>query len=179
MSKHTQIAAALALLLGGLAAQQAVVAATDAQAQELGKTLTPIGAEMAANKDGSIPAWTGGDLKAPGNWKPGTARPDPYAADKPLFTIDAASADKYKDRLSEGQLAMLKQLQGYKMDVYPTRRSCGYPQQVYDNTKKNATTAKLAANGFDLGNAVSGGVPFPIPANGAEAMWNYKMRWVG
>ncbi len=22
-------------------------------------------------------------------------------------------------------------------------------------------------------------MPFPIPANGAEAMWNYKMRWVG
>jgi Protein of unknown function (DUF1329) len=179
MNKHTQLAAALALLLTGLAAQQAVVAATEAQAAALGKELTPIGAEMGANKDGSIPAWAGGDLKAPGNWKPGAARPDPYAADKPLFTIDAASADKYKDRLSEGQLAMLKQLKGYKMDVYPTRRSCGYPQQVYDNTKKNATTAKLAANGFDLGNAASGGVPFPIPANGAEAMWNYKMRWVG
>ena len=35
------------------------------------------------------------------------------------------------------------------------------------------------ADWFTLGNAVSGGVPFPIPANGAEAMWNYKMRWVG
>jgi hypothetical protein len=179
MSKHTQIAAALALLLGGFTAQQAVNAATEAQAAALGKDLTPMGAEQAANKDGSIPAWTGGDLKTPGNWKAGTARPDPYAADKPLLTIDASSADKYKDRLSEGQLAMLKQLKGYKMDVYPTRRSCGYPQQVYDNTKKNATTAKLAANGFDLGNAITGGVPFPIPANGAEAMWNYKMRWVG
>jgi Protein of unknown function (DUF1329) len=179
MRKHTKLATALALLLGGFTAQQAVVAATEAQAAALGKELTPVGAEQAANKDGSIPAWTGGDLKAPGTWKPGAARPDPYAADKPLFTIDAASADKYKDRLSEGQLAMLKQLKGYKMDVYPTRRSCGYPQPVYDNTKKNATTAKLAANGFDLGNAISGGVPFPIPANGAEAMWNYKMHWVG
>ena len=45
---------------------------------------------------------------------------------------------------------MLKQLKGYRLDVYPTRRSCGYPQAVYDNTKKNATGAKLAANGYDL-----------------------------
>ena len=58
--------------------------------------------------------------------------------------MDASNADKYKDRLSEGQMALLKQLKGYKMDVYPTRRSCGYPQQVYDNTRKNATGAKLA-----------------------------------
>ena len=63
--------------------------------------------------------------------------------------------------------------------MYPRRRSCGYPQQVYDNTPKNATGAKLAANGFDLGQAVTGGIPFPNPANGAEAMWNFKMRWVG
>lgn len=81
--------------------------------------------------------------------------------------------------MGEGQLALLKQLKGYRMDVYPTRRSSGYPQQVYDNTRKNATTAKLAANGSDLGSAVIGGVPFPIPANGAEAMWNHKMRWIG
>jgi hypothetical protein len=174
-TRLTTLAAAVALLAAGAAAH----AATEAQAQALGQALTPMGAEKGANKDGSIPAWTGGDLKAPGGWKPGQARPDPYAADKPLYTIDASNADKYKASLSDGQLAMLRQLKGYKMDVYPTRRSCGYPQQVYDHTRKNATAAKLADNGFDLGAAVSGGVPFPIPENGAQAMWNYKMRWVG
>ena len=85
MGKQTGVAAALALLLGGLTAQQAVMAATEAQAATLGKELTPVGAEMAANKDGSVPAWTGGELKAPGNWKPGAARPDPYAADNALL----------------------------------------------------------------------------------------------
>lgn len=154
-------------------------AATEAQAQQLGRELTPLGAEKGANKDGSIPAWNGGDTKAPGGWKPGQARPDPYAADKPLYSIDATNADKYKDKLSDGQIALLKSLKGYRMDVYPTRRSCGYPDAVYQNTRKNATGAKLAANGFDLEKAVTGGIPFPIPSNGAEAMWNYKMRWVG
>ena len=157
----------------------AAAAATEAQAQALGKDLTPMGAERGANKDGTIPAWNGGELKAPANWKPGQARPDPYAADKPLFAIDAANAEQHKERLSEGQMALLKSLKGYRMEVFPTRRSCGYPDAVYQNTRKNATGAKLAANGFDLEHAVGGGVPFPLPANGAEAMWNHKMRWLG
>ena len=169
MMKASTLCAALALI--GHAAT--ALSATEAQAQALGKELTPIGAERAANKDGSIPAWTGGDLKAPAGWKPGQPRPDPYAADKLLFSIDASSADKYKDRLSEGQLAMLKSVKGYRMDVYPTRRSCGYPDAVYANTRKNATGARMAANGFDLDKAVTGGIPFPIPAHGAEAMWNH------
>ncbi|WP_205854856.1 DUF1329 domain-containing protein [Piscinibacter defluvii] len=179
MNRWTRGAAAVALLAGGALASTAALGATEAQAQALGKDLTPMGAERGANKDGSIPAWNGGDLKAPAGWKPGQARPDPYAADKPLYSIDAGNADKYKDRLSDGQLALLKQLKGYRMDVYPTRRSCGYPQPVYDNTRKNATSAKLAANGIDIGGGVTGGVPFPIPENGTQAMWNYKMRWVG
>lgn len=179
MTGWTRMAAAIACLCGVAFGAPAALAATDAQAQALGKDLTPMGAERGASKDGSIPAWNGGDLKAPASWKPGQARPDPYAADKPLYSIDAGNADKYKDRLSDGQLALLKQLKGYRMDVFPTRRSCGYPQPVYDNTRKNATTAKLAANGIDIGTAVTGGVPFPIPENGTQAMWNYKMRWVG
>lgn len=125
MKRLTTLAAVACLALGSA---QLSNAATEAQAQALGNTLTPLGAEKAANRDGSIPAWTGGDTKAPAGWKPGQARPDPYAADKPLFTIDASNADRYKDRLTEGQMALLKQLKGYKMDVYPTRRTCGYPQ---------------------------------------------------
>ena len=33
---------------------------------------------------------------------------DPFAADRPLFSIDASNADKYKAQLTPGQLAMLK-----------------------------------------------------------------------
>jgi hypothetical protein len=66
------------------------------------------------------------------------------------------------------------------MDVYPTRRSCGYPESVNGQTRANATQAKLTADGQDnLVQAVGGGFPFPIPNNGAEAVWNHRLRWQG
>ena len=163
------------LLLAGVS--QAAV--SDADAAKLGKELTPIGAERAANKDGSIPSWEGGVTKAPSGWKPGQARPNPFAADKPLFSIDAASADKYSDKLTPGQLATIKTIPGRRIDVYPTRRSCGYPDWYYERTKKNATLSKIDKNGWGLAESMGGAVPFPIPKSGYEAMWNHKLRWQG
>ena len=161
------------------AASLSLAAVTEQEAAKLGKELTPVGAERAGSKDGSIPEWKGGDLKAPANWKPGQNRPDPYASDAMLYAIDASNVDKYKDKLSDGQVALLKSLKGYKMNVYPARRSCGYPDSMYERTRANATGAKLAANGSDIAQATPGGVPFPIPKSGAEAMWNHKLRWTG
>jgi hypothetical protein len=167
-------------MLGGLALLAGLaIAASEQEAATLGKELTPVGAEKAANKDGSIPAWSGGELAAPAGWKPGQGRPDPYAAEKPQFSIDESNVDKYKDRLSEGQIALLKTLKGYRMDVYPSHRPCGYPDFVYERTKQNATTAKMAANGHDIEKAVPAGFPFPFPKQGTEAMWNHKLHWTG
>lgn len=151
-----------------------------ADANQLGKELTPSGAEKAGNKDGSIPAWSGA-VKPTSGWSYGQSRLQhyPHKEDKPLFTIDASNVDKYTDKLSPGQVATIKQIEGYKMDVYPTRRSCGVPDFVAENTKKNVSTAKIDANGWSLQEAVLPGFPFPIPSNGAEAMWNQKMRYRG
>lgn len=154
-------------------------AATDAEIAHLGQNLTPIGAEKAGSKDGSIPAWTGGDMKAPVGWKIGQTRPDPYQSEKPLFSITAANADQYKDKLSPGQLTLLKTIPGYRMDIYPTHRSCGYPDIVYQRSKENARIAKIAGDGFELAAATGSGFPFPIPKNGVEAMWNHKLRYEG
>ena len=45
-----------------------------------------VGAEKAANKDGTIPAYTGGLTTAPAGFKTGDGiRPDPFAAEKPLY----------------------------------------------------------------------------------------------
>ena len=172
--KRITVALALAFAAGG-----AVAAATDQEAARLGKDLTPVGAEQAGNKDGTIPAWSGGDQKAPAGWKAGLPRPDPYANEKPLFSIDASNVDKYKDKLTEGQVALIKALKGYKMNVYPTHRSCGYPDYVYERTRTNATSANMASNGSDIANGTPAGVPFPIPKTGAEAMWNHKLHWTG
>lgn len=169
--------AAFVLGLAGISGV-AGAAVSDQEAAQLGKDLTPVGAEKAGNKDGSIPKWEGGVPK--GKHKLGDARVDPFAADKPLFSIDASNVDKYKDKLTAGQIELIKTRKGYRMDVYPTRRSCGYPDSVYGQTKTNATLAKLSADGKDnLAQAVGGGFPFAIPKNGAEAVWNHRLRWQG
>ena len=164
-----------AFALGGIAC----AASSEQDAARLGKDLTPVGAERAGNKEGTIPAWTGGDMKAPAGWKAGTPRPDPYGSEKRQFSIDASNVARYKDKLAPGQVEMIKSIPGYRMDVYATHRSCGYPDSYYDRTRKNAAMAKLGANGRDLAEALGAGVPFPIPQNGTEAMWNHKLHWKG
>ena len=172
--KKLSAAAALAVACGSAGA-----AVTEQEAARLGKELTPVGAERAGSKDGTIPAWTGGITKLPAGWKSGDPRIDPYKDDKVLFSIDASNVDKYKDRLSEGQQTLIRTLKGYRMDVYPTRRSCGYADAVYERSAQNARVARLADGGWQLENAVGGGVLFPIPKNGAEAVWNHKLRYQG
>ena len=170
----------LGLLLACLGVTGATgVAAADAS--RLGTELTPTGAEKGASKDGSIPAWAGNQPASDGGWAWGKLRSAHFKhkGDKPLFSIDASNADKYADKLSPGQLATLKQVKGYRMDVYPTRRTCGVPDFVAENTKKNVGTAALAADGWGLKEAVVPGVPFPLPETGIQAMWNSKMRYRG
>ena len=155
---------------------RAAISAADAA--RLGNDLTPLGAEKAGNADGSIPAWTGGITTPPAGYKVGMHHPDPYANDQVLFTITAANADKYADRLTAGALALLKAYPDYSMPVYASHRSASNPQRIYDATKKNATTARLT----DSGNGFTGsvvGAPFPIPANGLEVLWNHLTRYRG
>ena len=147
---------------------------------KLGTTLTPMGAEKAANAAGTIPAWDGGITKVPAGvtFKSGGLYPDPFPTDKPLFTITAATADKYKDNLSPGQLAMLKQYPTYKLNVFTTRRTASYPEKHYAETKECAGKAKLAAGGNGVVGC-TGGTPFPIPKNGNEAIWNMILHYKG
>jgi hypothetical protein len=165
---------ALALALGVHTAFAAVPAD---QASKLSSSLTPFGAERAGNKDGSIPAWDGGYTKAPAGYKNGDPRPDPFAAEQPKFSITAANMGQYADKLTDGVKALFKKYPDFKLDVYPTHRTAAAPKWVYDNTFKNATSAKLEDE-----NSVSGaygGIPFPIPADGAEVMMNHRLSWYG
>ena len=155
-------------------------AAVDAQkAAELKTVLTPMGAEKAGNKDGSIPAWTGGVATGtPAFVGSGGRRADPYAADKKLYSVTAKNVAEYSDKLSDGAKALLKKFpDSYRIDVYPTRRSAAAPQWVYDNTFKNATRARLSKS--LVVEEAYGGAPFPIPVNGAEVMANSLLRWRG
>jgi hypothetical protein len=165
-----------ALALAFIPAAQAQVSA--AQAAELGKSLTPMGAERAGNAAGTIPPWEGGLAKPPGAHTPGEHYADPFAADRPLFEISAANAAQHQDKLTPGQLALLNTYPSWKMKVYPTRRSAAFPQGHYDQTVANATRARLADDGRNL-TGTTGGIPFPIPQNGAEAIWNHLARYRG
>ncbi|TAL08114.1 MAG: DUF1329 domain-containing protein, partial [Porticoccaceae bacterium] len=82
-----------------------------------GTELTPAGAIRAGNADGSIPAWKDEPLKAPADFKPGTFHPDPFAADKPLFTITAANYKQYADKLTPGQQKMFETYPDYFMNI--------------------------------------------------------------
>lgn len=166
------------VLLGGVVALAFSLPTLAQSAADLGKTLTPMGAIKAGNADGTIPEWTGGITKPPANWKPGTIEVDPFPEDKVKFTITAANMAQYEDKLPEGLKALLKRYPTYKMNVYPTRRSASYPDRIYKETIANATRAKLV----DGGNGVEGakeGVPFPIPKEGVEAVWNHLLRYRG
>ncbi|WP_063373522.1 DUF1329 domain-containing protein [Pseudoalteromonas luteoviolacea] len=174
--KPTILAASIMTIM---AAPIAVAKMTAEEVARLGKDLSPIGAEVAGNADGSIPAWTGGITKPPAGFKPGMHHPDPFADDKILFTIDKSNLDKYKDQLSPGQIALFETYPDtFKMNVYPTRRSAAYPQFVYDATKQYASTAELIEGGNGIKNTAIG-IPFPIPKNGLEAIWNHLLRYRG
>ncbi|HZX18498.1 MAG TPA: DUF1329 domain-containing protein [Pseudomonas sp.] len=157
------------------------LAASAEQASALGKTLTPFGAEKAGNADGTIPAWDGGYTTVDPAYKPGGKRSDPFAADKPLFSITAQNMAQYADKLSDGTKEMFKRYPDtYRLDIYQTRRTAAAPQWVYDNTLKNATRASLVdSSAGPVPQGAYGGIPFPIPQNGAEAMWNHALNWRG
>jgi len=144
----------------------------------LGKDLTPFGAEKGASDDGTIPEWEGGITTPPADYKPGMHYPDPFADDKMLFTIDASNMDQYADKLTEGHKALLKSMPKYHMNIYPTRRSASVPQRIYDATVKNASTAELVEGGNGVKGSVIG-IPFPIPKNGLEVIWNSLLKYRG
>ena len=164
-------------LLAALAGLTTQVSAADAT--RLGSTLTANGADPSGSADGMILAFTGGITKPPAGYVAGGYHIDPFAADKPLFTITAQNMVQYESRLSAGQKALLARQNGtYRMDVYPSRRSCALPQFVYDETKKNVGRARLIDDGNGVADARIG-VPFPITENALEIYWNHNFHWYG
>lgn len=176
MKKLTILASAVML---ALVAPVAMAKVSEADAAKLGSEFTPLGAEKAGNADGSIPAWDGGITKPVAGYTKGGHHPDPFPEDKIEFTITNANKAQYKDFLTPGQMKLFELYpETYKMNVYKTRRSASVPQFVYDATKANATRAELVAQGNGIAGA-SIGIPFPLPANGLEAIWNHILRFRG
>ncbi|MBU0994614.1 MAG: DUF1329 domain-containing protein [Proteobacteria bacterium] len=148
------------------------------EAAKLGNEMTPVGAIKAGNADGTIPEWTGGYTGRPPGYVKGKTLVDPFKDDKVLFTITAQNYEQYKDKLSEGLIAMFKAYpETFKMNVYPTRRSANFPEYVYKAVKENAVNAEVNLNDYNSkGWTIA--VPFPIPQNGVECLMNHLMAFV-
>ena len=167
-----------ALAIGAALAAPAAAELSSADLAKLGTTLTPVGGEKAGNAAGTIPAWDGGITRPAAGYVPGGSYVDPFPNDKPLFTIDAGNVDRYKDNLSPGEIAMFKKYPDYKMIVYPTRRTAAFPACHYAETKECASKSRLSAGGNGVVGC-TGGIPFPIPKDGTEAIWNTLLRYSG
>ncbi|MGI9273791.1 MAG: DUF1329 domain-containing protein [Endozoicomonas sp.] len=166
----------LAAAVTGLSLMASAVSAKVSveEAKKLENVLTPMGAERAGNAEGTIPAWNP-DFKPPAGYVKGGEYIDPYADEKPLFTITAANVEKYKDRLSPGQLGLFKAYpETFKMPVYPTHRDSRYSDYTEQSTRANATRTVMSEDQNSVIGA-KGGAPFPIPKNGAEVMWNTSL----
>ncbi|MHC8380793.1 DUF1329 domain-containing protein [Pseudomonas sp. LB3P14] len=169
------LATTLALAVAG----GAHAAVSPDQAAKLGTTLTGVGAEKAGNADGSIPAYSGGLTTAPASYEKGSSfRPDPFEGEKPKTVINGQNAAQFSGKLTATTQELLKRYPSFRVDVFPTHRTVGLPQRLLDNTAKNAVGTKLLEGGVALENALPG-VPFPIPNDGNEAMWNHLLRYQG
>lgn len=184
-NKWLLVAGAAALMTAGLA--QAKL--SDEELAQLGVTgtpLTPMGAIRAGNADGTIPEWSG-KFPVPASYVKGGAWVDPYKDDKPLFTITAQNYQQYEKNLTDGQIGMFKQYpETFRMHVYPSHRDMEYEPWVYEATKRQAKNVTICDDYYNgdgricIANAVNGGgIPFPIPKDGAEAGISHLLAYRG
>ncbi|NMG77125.1 DUF1329 domain-containing protein [Aromatoleum diolicum] len=174
-------APAVTALALSLTTGHAVAKVSEAEAAKLGKELTCVGAEVAGNKAGTIPAYSGKWLGIPPGVKyaphVGQHPVDPYPDDKPIYTITAANVDKYDEFLSDGQKAMFKRYPDtFKMPVYQGRRDFKYPDAVCEISKKNAMQAELIDGGMGF-TGLMGSSPFPIPKQAMELLANMNFPY--
>jgi hypothetical protein len=142
----------------------------------LGADLTPVGAERAGNADGSIPAYTDGLPRTAMDPKVGYV--DPFAGERPLYVVTAQNAERYRAVLSAGHRALLERdARTFRMNVYPSHRTAAYPSPVLAEIVKQAPFVREEGSHIrDLGHTT---VPFPLPTDGLQVMWNHVFRWRG
>ena len=178
IQNSTALRLGAAVLLGCALALPAAADLSPDEIARLGADLTPLGGEKAGNAEGTIPEWTGGITEPPQGYQVGDHHPDPFASEEPLFVINASNMEEHRNYLAVGHQRMLETYPSFEMAIYPTHRTASAPQRIYDATRRVAATAHLV----DDGNGVDGaavGIPFPIPENGLEVIWNHLLRYRG
>ena len=139
---------------------------------------TRMGAVAGGNASGEITAFEGAKgLQCPRDAKQGAFLPNPYKDEAVLFRIDHTNVERYKDRLSPGQVARLKRNKSFYMNIYPTHRNNEFLEPFYLSTEKSAKTSRVDEDNILQG--YQGGIPFPSPENGLQAIWNMKRPYYG
>lgn len=163
-----------AITIGGfgcLAAFTVQAKVSEQDAAKLGNELTVMGAQQSGNDAGTIPAYEGGMSSV--------VMAEQLSAEKPLFVITAENFEQYAANLTPGQIKMFQTFpDSYTMPVYKTYRSARYPEVIAEKALKNAVTAELRDGGNGLMN-FDETVPFAIPNNGLEVIWNHITRYRG
>ncbi|MFT6989653.1 MAG: hypothetical protein ACJASL_001626, partial [Paraglaciecola sp.] len=91
----------VSLICLSLATHNALAKVSVEEAAKLGTSLTPLGAEMAGNAAGTIPAWTGGLNSKNSTPSADSGRPNnPFPDDAVLFEITNANLATYEVNLS-------------------------------------------------------------------------------
>jgi len=139
--------------------------------------LTPWGAQVSGNAEGTIPAYTGG-ITPPSSYDPASPgfRPDPFADEQPYLVIDASNYQEHAEHLSEGVKAMFERYPSFSMQVYPSHRTARYPDYLIERMNRNAEQCELIDDGLRLQNCWAA-IPFPQPKNGNQAMWNRVFKF--
>ena len=134
-------------------------------AAQLGNELTPVGAIQAGDKEVGIPVWQD------------VSKID--LNEQPLFTITEKNYQQHSAHLTAGQIALFKSYpETFSMPIYPSHRTYAAPDWVYENSKKNASSATLNAQQTGILDA-NAGIPFPIPQTTLEVYFNHIARWRG
>ncbi|OUV03963.1 MAG: outer membrane lipoprotein-sorting protein [Betaproteobacteria bacterium TMED82] len=139
--------------------------------------VTYSGAEKSGNESIGIPAWTGGLTRPPLGWQKSQGYVNPFAEEKPLFIINASNFIEFKDKLTDGQIALLEKIPAFKMPVYKSHRTAVLPKEIIKIIEQESGNARIVSHGI-IGRSESS-IPFPQPKNGEEAINNYLMRYIG
>lgn len=162
------------LMAWTLTAQAAV---TGVEAQKLNNELTPLGAQKYGNGT-DIPSWSGqmqGVPDAVAYRGEGQYTPSPYRNDHVSYVINSRNQIQHRRYLSDGLKAMLRAYpKTFTIAVYPSHRDGRYSDKFELKSLWNAKNALLLEGSAGIRN-YTGGVPFPVPKNGREVMWNARL----
>ncbi|MGK2740365.1 DUF1329 domain-containing protein [Tepidicaulis sp. LMO-SS28] len=160
------ISASLAVVIGGAAA------ATEFADRR--SWLTPVGADRSAGLEKAIPPWTGGLSSGDAEAERKTFVDENHDM---VITIDNFTS--FNDKIGTAQFALFENFpESFSMKVYPSRRTCGYPQIVYESIAKNAHQSRLTDHGNGV-SVVRMGFPFPLPSSGLHILWNHILAYRG